>query len=86
MDIFGDDIDSFLEAGELNENIRETDIEENEENENGDDNDGEGGGEPKVVEPKKRSARRPQVCCYHFIRASFWVSTTDHPCRCLTRN
>lgn len=63
MDIFGDDIDSFLEQGELNENIREEDIDENEDNENGDDKDGEGTGESrKVVEPKKRTARKPQVC------------------------
>lgn len=61
MDIFGDDIDSFLGQGELNENIREDDIDDNEENENGDDKDGEGTGESKKLEPKRRTARKPQV-------------------------
>lgn len=77
MDIFGDDIDSFLEAGELNENIRETDIDENEENENGDENgDEDGKGEPKTVEPKKRSARRPQVCIQKLREATDCAPTS----------
>lgn len=68
MDIFGDDIDSFYNNGELNENINEENIQEVDEdnaNANKDDDDGEvktdENGEPIVVEPKKRSVRRPQV-------------------------
>lgn len=68
MDIFGDDIDSFYNNGELNENINEGNIEEADEdiaNANKDDDDGEvktdENGEPIKVEPKKRSVRRPQV-------------------------
>lgn len=67
MDIFGDDIDSFYNNGELNENINEENIEEADDaNANkDDDDDGEvkidENGEPIKVEPKKRSVRRPQV-------------------------
>lgn len=66
MDIFGDDIDSFFnndDGGELNENIREDNIEEADDD--NEEKDGEGktddNGEPITVEPKKRSVRRPQV-------------------------
>lgn len=61
MDIFGDDIDTLLQNdddgdGELNENIRSEDIdEENEDAENKTDS------EPIKVEPKKRAVRNPQV-------------------------
>lgn len=64
MDIFGDDIDSFFNnEGELNENIRDENIEEAEE-ENGEAGEEEKideNGEPIKVEAKKRSVRRPQV-------------------------
>lgn len=70
MDIYGDDIDSFFnngnDEGELNENIREAHIEEAEEAEEDNAEEGAEGktdenGEPIIVEPKKRSVRRPQV-------------------------
>lgn len=73
MDIFGDDIDSFYNNGELNENINEENIEEaDEDNANANkDDDGEvktdENGEPIKVEPKKRSVRRPQVSLSIFI-------------------
>lgn len=75
MDIFGDDIDSFYNNGELNENINEENIEEaDEDNANANkDEDGDGevktdeNGEPIKVEPKKRSVRRPQVRVSLFI-------------------
>lgn len=86
MDIFGDDIDSFLEAGELNENIREADIDENDENENGAENDEDSKGEPKTVEPKKRSARRPQVCMQKLQETTNYApkSLTGELCHDLT--
>lgn len=65
MDIFGDDIDSFYNNNELNENINEENIEEADEANAANDGDGEqktdDNGEPIKVEPKKRSVRRPQV-------------------------
>lgn len=68
MDIFGDDIDSFYNNGELNENINEENIEEADEDNANANKDGEDGeektdenGESIKVEPKKRSVRRPQV-------------------------
>lgn len=64
MDIFGDDIDSFFNNdGELNENIRDDNIEEAEEDngEAGEEGKTDENGEPITVEPKKRSVRRPQV-------------------------
>lgn len=65
MDLFGDDIDSFYNNNQLNENINEETIEEvGEENAaNKDDDEGktDENGEPIKVEPKKRSVRRPQV-------------------------
>lgn len=77
MDIYGDDIDSFFnEPGELNENIRENDIDENEQNENDGDNDGgkddDGKADGIKVEPKKRTARKPQVRIDHKI----WRNST----------
>lgn len=67
MDIFGDDIDSYMENNGLNENIRpESDVEEVEgnvePNENEDENaEKDENGEPIKVEPKKRFVRKPQV-------------------------
>lgn len=64
MDIFGDDIDSFFNGGgELNENIREENIEETGDDNEQNDEDGKTDehGDPIKVEPKKRSVRRPQV-------------------------
>lgn len=65
MDLFGDDIDSFYNNNQLNENINEETIEEvGEENAaNKDDDEGktDENGESIKVEPKKRSVRRPQV-------------------------
>lgn len=68
MDIFGDDIDSFYNNNELNENINEENIEEADEDnanankdDDGDDVKIDENGEPIKVEPKKRSVRRPQV-------------------------
>lgn len=64
MDIFGDDIDSYYNNGELNENINGENIEEAEEDnaaEKDDEEKTDENGEPIKVEPKKRSVRRPQV-------------------------
>lgn len=65
MDIFGDDIDSFYNNNELNENINEENIEETDEENAINKDDGEEktdeNGEPIKVEAKKRSVRRPQV-------------------------
>lgn len=62
MDIFGADIDSFY--NELNENVREDDVEDSD-GEDKEDDEGEAkkdeAGEPIKVEPKKRSVRRPRV-------------------------
>lgn len=67
MDLFGDDIDSLLRTddddNELNDNIREnSDAEENGDDEKTDDKNEND--ERKVVEPKKRSVRNPQVRVY----------------------
>lgn len=81
MDIFGDDIDSFYNNNELNENINGEHIEEaDEENAaNKDDDEGEGegktdeNGEPIKVEPKKRSVRRPRVRVRKFHDVFFYL-------------
>lgn len=68
MDIFGDDIDSFFNNdNELNENIRDDNIEEPDEDgdEKVDDDNKDENGEPIKVEAKKRSVRRPQVRPIH---------------------
>lgn len=85
MDIFGDDIDSFYNNNELNENINEGHIEEaDEENAaNKDDDEGEGegktdeNGEPIKVEPKKRSVRRPRVRVRKFHDVFFLPSSVN---------
>lgn len=67
MDIFGDDIDSYLEENnELNQNIRaDSDAEDGEgndgQNEDGEKVENDENGEPIKVEPKKRAVRKPQV-------------------------
>lgn len=65
MDIFGDDIDSFYNNNELNDNINAENIEEaddeNAANKGDDEEKIDENGEPIKVEPKKRSVRRPQV-------------------------
>lgn len=62
MDLFGADIDSFMQNDELNENIREGDAENAEDQEqDGDEKQTDENGEPIKVEPKKRSVRKPQV-------------------------
>lgn len=60
MDLFGADIDSFMQEDELNENIREEDA-ENAEGQEDDEKQTDENGEPIKVEPKKRSVRKPQV-------------------------
>lgn len=60
MDLFGADIDSFMQEDELNENIREEDV-ENAEGQEDDEKQTDENGEPIKVEPKKRSVRKPQV-------------------------
>lgn len=63
MDIYGNDIDSMLEADgdDLNENIREDDDngENNENDENNDDDKKDAA--PIPIEHKKRTVRNPQV-------------------------
>lgn len=62
MDLFGADIDSFLQEDELNKNIREEDVENADGQEHeGDEKQIDENGEPIKVEPKKRSVRKPQV-------------------------
>lgn len=63
MDLFGADIDSFMQDDELNENVRDGDIEnfDNDNEKEGDEKQVDDNGEPIKVEPKKRSVRRPQV-------------------------
>lgn len=66
MDIFGDDIDTLMEDDQLNENIRDDDIENinidgDGEGKDDDEKQTDENGDPIKVEPKKRSVRRPQV-------------------------
>lgn len=63
MDLFGDDIDSLLQNNdELNENVRGSDVEdEGEANKEETEGEKDENGEPRIVEPKKRSVRNPRV-------------------------
>lgn len=63
MDIFGDDIDTMLGGGDddLNENIRENDVDENEGNDDDDENGEKKAADPIPIEHKKRTVRNPQV-------------------------